>query len=49
VVFVQEKIGYEVVDFGGEVGYCKLSNGTYAVDPLFLEQFKIIMKSKETA
>jgi hypothetical protein len=46
---ITDEIEYEVIDFNGEVACCRLLNGTYAVDPLYLEEFKNAIKTKETA
>jgi hypothetical protein len=34
---------YKVIDFNGEILWAKLPNGTYAVDPQYLNTFKIII------
>jgi hypothetical protein len=36
---ITDEIEYEVIDFNGEVEWIFLENGTYAVDPLYLEEF----------
>jgi hypothetical protein len=33
------EIRHEIVDFNGEVEWVQLENGSYAVDPLYVEEF----------
>jgi hypothetical protein len=32
-------VEYKIVDFNGEVKWTKLGDGTYIVDPLYVEEF----------
>jgi hypothetical protein len=32
-------VEYEIVDFSGEVKWTQLGDGTYVVDPLYVEEF----------
>jgi hypothetical protein len=41
-----EEVEYEVIDFDGYIPWAKREDGKYAVDPLYLEEFKIYMNIK---
>ncbi len=45
-VNVREKCNYVIVDFKGYICWKKLIDGSYIVDPLFLEEFKKFKKIK---
>ena len=39
---------YQVIDFGGDILWGRLPNGTYIVDPQYLDTFKrIILKESD--
>jgi hypothetical protein len=42
-VYMPDEIEYEVVDFQGFICWVELRDGSFIVDPLYLEQFKQIV------
>jgi hypothetical protein len=37
---VQKKYNYIIIDFQGDICWKKLKDGSYIVDPLYLDDFK---------